>query len=131
MVLKAQLEQFAVPAGEAAYRLDAQKLLLALEQGIDLESWRDLLARNGAGPLPAEVNRWLNEVHSASGAFTVDLQMVRVRAASAELVQLVLADAELGKFCQALGNRTLVIPASRQARFRARLRELGYGVRGR
>lgn len=128
-VVKAQLDQFAAPEGEGAYRLDSQKLLLALEQGIDLEALRDFLARNSAEPVPPEVSSWLDQAHSASRAFTVAAPMLRIRAAGDDLVQLVLADPELGKFCQPLGNRGLVIPANRETRFRLRLRELGYGVR--
>lgn len=128
-MLKAQLEQFAAPETEFAFRLDTERLLLTLEQGADLEATRDFLARNSGGALPVEVKRWLDEMRDASEAFTVDKPMLRIRAASEELVQMVLADAELGKFSQALGNRALLIPASRQSRFRSRLRQLGYGLR--
>jgi hypothetical protein len=128
-VIKAQLDQIAAPEGEDAYRLDVQKLLLAVEQGADLESLRDFLARHCVEPLPPEVSSWLDQVYSASRAFSVETPMLRIRAASDDLVQFVLADPELGKFCQPLGKRGLVIPASRETRFRNRLRELGYGVR--
>lgn len=127
-VVKAQLEQIATPEGEAAYRLDVQKVLLALEQGSDLEALREFLTRQSGRPLPPEVERRLDEMASAARAFSMEGPMLRIRAAHAELVQLVLADAELGKFCQALGSRDLVIPAGRETRFRNRLRELGYGL---
>lgn len=127
-VVKAQLEQVAVPEGEASYRLDAQKLLLALEQGSDAGALADFLVRH-SGALPPEVSAWLQQVAQDARAFSVGGQMLRIRAARDDLVQLVLADAELGKFSQQLGARTLVIPAAREARFRARLRELGYGLR--
>jgi hypothetical protein len=111
------------------YRLDTPKLLLALEQGTDLDALRSFLARHNSQSLPPEVNHWLEQVYAASQAFSVDVSMLRIRAASHELVQLVLADAELGKFCKTLGDRDLVIPSSRETRFRNRLRELGFGVR--
>jgi len=130
-VLKAKLEQFAEPEGRA-YRLDAHKLLLALEQGGASkggEGPADFLVRHSAAPLPADVSAWLDEIARAAKAFRVAGPLLRIRAASEELVQLVLADPELGTFCQPLGARDLVIPASRRASFHARLRELGYGLR--
>ncbi len=91
-VVKTQLDQIAEPEGESTYRLDAQKILLALEKGADLEALRDFLARNSADPVPPEVSSWLDQIHSASQAFSVDVPMLRIHAASEELVQLVLAD---------------------------------------
>ncbi len=129
-MLIAQLEQVGAPVGDGAYRLDQQKLLLALEQGSDLDGVREFLLRNSGDSMPLAVARWLDEVKEASRAFTRAGAMLSVRAASPELVQLVLADAELSKFCTALGNRTVVLPANREARLRSRLRELGYGLRG-
>jgi len=128
-VVKSQLDQIATPEGEEGYRLDSQKVLLALEEGADPGALRDFLVRHSSQPLPPEVSSWLDQIESASRAFSVDAPMLRIRVASNDLVQLVLADAELGKFCQPLGNRALIIPANRENRFRLRLRELGYGVR--
>ncbi|MCC6166763.1 MAG: hypothetical protein IT329_05995 [Caldilineaceae bacterium] len=127
---RAQLDQIATPAGEAAYRLDVQKVLLALEQGSDLEALRGFLARQNGQPLPSEVERRLDEMADAARAFSIEGPMLRIRAAHADLVSVVLADPELGKFCQALGSRDLVIPTSRETRFRNRLRALGYGLQG-
>lgn len=129
-VVKAQLEQIAAPAGEDAYRLDAQKVLPALEQGADLEALREFLVRQSGRPLPPDVDSLLDQIAYASRAFSVEGRMLRIRAADADLVPIVLADPELGKFCQALGGRDLVIPAGRETRLRNRLRELGYGLHG-
>lgn len=129
-MLVAQLEQVGAPVGDSAYRLDQQKILLALEEGTDLDGVREFLVRNSGDAMPPAVDRWLDEVKAAGSAFTLAGSMVSVRAASQELVQLVLADAELSKFCTALSNRTVVLPTNRLGRLRSRLRELGSGVRG-
>jgi hypothetical protein len=128
-VVTTQLDQIAAPGEQGDYRLDQQKVLLALEQGAELEAFSKFLARHNQGPLPPEIEAWLEQVYEASRAFSVKSEALLIRAAHAELMQQALADAELGKFCTMLDERTLVIPANRKNRFRDRLRELGYGLR--
>ncbi len=110
-ILKAQFDQIATPEGDSAYRLDAQKLLPAFEEGFALETVHDFLARNSAQPVPAEVSSWLEQLHQASRAFSVGAKMLRIGVANIELVQVALADPELSKFCRLLGTCALVIPA--------------------
>ena len=128
-VVKAQLDQYFVAETAESYRLDAQKLLEVLDEGADYGAMRDFLTRHHHGSLPAEIDTWLDQTYVNSQAFSIKSQALLIRVASVELVEQVLADGELGKFCNALDTRTLVIPTNRESRFRSRLHELGYGMR--
>ena len=128
-VVAARLAQLATPEADQVYRLDDQKILAALDEGMDVETMRDFLTRRNRGPLPAEVDEWIARLDANSRAFSIKSNPLLIRAGSVDLAQAVLADAALGKYTKALDDRTLVIPASYETRFRNRLRELGYGVR--
>ncbi len=126
--LHSQLLQIAQDGGNHCYHLDTQLLLTALEEGNDFIALTNFLAECNAGPLPSEVNAWLEQVKTNSRAFTRGAQAVYIKAHSAELVQQILADPTLGKFCHAIDPKTLVVTANREKTLRNRLKEWGYGV---
>ena len=123
-----QLDQVATSEADGVYRLDEQKILLALEQGADFAALCHFLARHNQGSLPKEIDAWLAKIDRNSRAFSIKTEALLIQADSGELVQKVLADPDLRKFSRTLDDGTLVIPSSRKTRFRNRLRELGYGV---
>lgn len=126
--LQSQLGQIAQDEGEGHYKLDIQLLLTALEEGTDFAALTAFLTERNDGPLPPAVAAWLEQVHTNSNAFARGAQAVFVKARSAELVQQVLADPTVGKFCHAIDARTLVVTATREKTLRNRLKELGYGM---
>jgi len=126
--LQSQLGQIAQDGGHGRYQLDTQRLLTALEEGMDFAALTAFLSERHAGPLPAAVTAWLEQVNANSRAFTRGAQAVYVKARSAELVQQVLADPALNKFCHAIDAKTLVVTANREKTLRNRLKEWGYGV---
>ncbi|MFN8488627.1 MAG: hypothetical protein U0350_13590 [Caldilineaceae bacterium] len=126
--LHSQLRQIAQDLGAGRYRLDTQLLLTALEEGGEFAALTDFLAERNDGPLPAEVSAWLEQVQTNSRAFTRGAQAVFIKVRSAELAQQVLADPTIGKFCQAVDAKTLVVAANREKAVANRLKELGYGL---
>ena len=126
--MQSQLGQIAQDEGEGRYQLDIQLLLTALEEGADFAALTAFLTERNDGPLPPAVAAWLEQVHTNSNAFARGAQAVFVKARSAELVQQVLADPSIGKFCHAIDAKTLVVTANREKTLRNRLKELGYGM---
>jgi len=126
--LHSQLCQSAQDLGNGRYRLDTQLLLTALEEGSEFAALTDFLAERNAGPLPAEVSAWLDQVKTNSRAFTRGAQAVFIKVRSAELAQQVLADPTIGKYCQAVDAKTLVVTTNREKTVANRLKELGYGL---
>ncbi len=125
------LEQVATPlTGRAGrrYRLDSQTLLSTLETGTDLNQLADFLQKRHAGPLPAEAQAWLERIRHNAEAFKNSGPAMFIKAQSAELLELVLADPVLQKFCYVVNQKTLVIPANKEKALRARLKELEYVI---
>jgi hypothetical protein len=120
------LEQVAVPATNGRYRLDTQRLLTSLENGQVLDHLADFLYKRHAGPLPPEVGAWLEQVDENTQAFTRGEPAFFIKAQSAELAELALADPVLAKYCSLVDKRTLVVPAAKEKAVRARLKELEY-----
>ncbi len=110
----------------ARYHLDTQAILSALEAGSDLDQLVDFLQNRHAGPLPVEVQLWFEQIRQRSGAFKKGGPATFIKAHSTELLDLILADPVLRRFCYAVDGKTAVIPANKEKAFRTRLKELGY-----
>jgi hypothetical protein len=121
-----RLELVAVPSGNGHYRLDSQRILSAVEGGNDWAYLTDFLTGRHQGALPAEVLAWLEKLQQNSRAFKKDQPALFIKAKTADLAALVMADPVLQKFCHQLDQKTLVIPANKQSIFRSRLKELEY-----
>jgi len=120
------LELMAAPLKNGQYRLDLKRLLTALEEGNDLDHLADFLENKHSGPLPEEVPAWFKKARYNSQVFKTGGQALFIKAKSADLAEMVLTDSVLKKFCKAVDQKTLVIPANREKAFRARLKELEY-----
>ncbi len=125
--LRMQLDLVAEPLEEdGRYRLTSERLLAALEKGRDWEELVEFLTRYHEGPVPAAVTGWLGRLRENSRLFRRGSRALFIKVKRKELVDTVLDDPVLGRFTHKKDAKTLVIPASREARFRSRLRELEY-----
>ena len=120
------LHQLAVPLGQQQYRLDTAQTLAALETGVDWQELADFLTRRHTGPLPEAARAWLEQIDQRRQAFQEAGTALLVKVKSPDLVELVLADPVLQKFCSIIDRKTLVIPAQKEKVLRSRLKELGY-----
>ncbi len=122
------LDTYAVPVSDFVWRLEAGKLLAAVEQGRPVEELREfLLARSGA-PIPDTVSRLIEDVAERSTKLRDQGLGRLVECADAALAALIANDARTGKHCMRAGERHLVIPAASEAAFRRALRAAGYLV---
>lgn len=120
------LNAWAVPVSDFVWRLEAGKLLAAVEEGRSLEELRDfLMARSGAA-VPDTVARLLDDVAERCTKVH-DRGLARlVECADAPLAALIANDTWTRKHCLRAGERHLVVPASSEAAFRRGLRDAGY-----
>jgi hypothetical protein len=126
---RSQLEQLAVPLDHGCYQLDTQQLLAALEAGAAFEHLAEFIHQRHQGPLPAAASTWLEQVKQNSQAFKRGEPALFIKAESADLVELVLADPVLQKFCHLIDQKTFIIPTRKEKAFQARLKELAYVLR--
>lgn len=125
-----QLELIAEAVNELEYRLSTQRLLKTLEEGQDWQQFADFLAQGNNGALPAEVSDWLKQLYKNSQAFKRGKEALFIELKRKNLIELLLQDAVLSKLCHKIDDRTVVIAASSETRFRKRLKELEYVLVG-
>jgi hypothetical protein len=120
------LDAYAVGTAAGGWRLDAAKLLAAVEAGRSIDEIRDFLAARADAPLPAAVARMLDDVAQRC-ARVHDRGLARlIECADEALAALIAEDPLTRKHCMRTGRRHLVVPVSSEAAFLRGLREIGY-----
>jgi hypothetical protein len=123
------LERIAEPVSEGIYRLQRDRILTALETGLTLEAITEFLIGKSAQPLPKAVLILLGDIQRNSRALKESGSAVLFSVADTALALLLANDNALRGFCSVTNNTTLVVPAEKEATFRRRVKQLGYGIR--
>ena len=121
-----QLEVMAEPVDSQTYQLNELKLLSAVEGGQQLDQLITFLQANHQGELLAGVSEWLSRLQHNQGAFRETGPAVLIQLNQPGLMTLTQQDKTLAKLCQKVDGKTILVQSSRLARFRKRLKELGY-----
>lgn len=120
------LDAYATPVSDLVWRLDAGKLLAAIEGGRSAVEIQEFLAARNGAPIPDTVARLLQDVADRS-AKVLDRGLTRlIECANPELAALIASDSRTRKHCMRAGDRHLVVPAASEAAFKRALREIGY-----
>ena len=120
------LNAYATPVSDFVWRLEAGKLLAAIEAGRQVEEIRTFLAARSGAALPGTLTRLLDDV--AERTIKVhDRGLARlIECADPALAALIAGDTRTRKHCMRAGERHLVVPASSETAFRRALRDSGY-----
>lgn len=120
------LDAYATPVSDFVWRLEAGKLLAAIEAGRQVAEIRAFLAARNGAALPDTATRLIDEVAERSTKFH-DRGLARlIECADPALAALIANDTRTGKHCIRAGERHLVVAASSEAAFRRTLRDAGY-----
>jgi len=120
------LDAYATRVSDLVWKLDAGKLLAAVEEGRPAGEIREFLAARNDGPIPDTVARLLDHVADRCSKVH-DRGLARlVECADPALAALIANDSRTRKHCMRAGERHLVVPASSEAAFKRALREAGY-----
>jgi Helicase conserved C-terminal domain len=120
------LNVYALPVSDFVWRLDAGKLLAAIEEGRPVEELREFLTARSGAPVPDTVARLLDDIAERCTKVQ-DRGLARlIECADAALAALIANDTRTRKHCFRAGERHLVVPASSEAAFRRALRDAGY-----
>jgi hypothetical protein len=120
------LDAYAIKVSDLVWRLDAGKLLAAIEEGRPVTEIREFLSARSGAPIPHTVARLLEDVSDRS-AKVHDRGLARlIECADPALAALIANDSRTRKHCMRAGERHLVVPASSEAAFKRALREVGY-----
>jgi hypothetical protein len=122
------LDAYATRVSDLVWRLDAGKLLAAIEEGRPVDEIREFLSARSGAAIPDTVSRILEDVADRS-ARVYDRGLARlVECADAALAALIANDSRTRKHCMRAGERHLAVPSSSEAAFKRTLREVGYLV---
>ena len=120
------LDAYATKVSDLVWRLDAGKLLAAIEEGRPVDEIQEFLSARSGAPIPDTVARLLEDVADRS-AKVHDRGLARlIECADPALAALIANDSRTRKHCMRAGERHLVVPASSEAAFKRTLREVGY-----
>jgi hypothetical protein len=120
------LDRIAERASEAVWRLDRDKILARVEQGLKIDEVVAFLERHAQGSLPGTVRALLDDLEKRAGQLR-DLGTVRmIQCADPETARMLLLDPKLKTLCQPTGQRAIVFRADVESQVRAQLRKLGY-----
>ena len=123
------LETYANQEEEMVWRFDAEKILLVLEGGGDIEELRAFLAERDGQPLPETVEGFLNRMARNATALKIRGEAFLVECTDSEVAAALMADARIARMCKRAGERHLVMPAKSERAFRKAARAMGYGLR--
>jgi hypothetical protein len=120
------LNTYAVPVSDFVWRLEAGRLLAAIEDGKPVEELREFLTARSGAAIPDTVARLLDDVAERCTKIH-DRGLARlIECADPALAALIANDTRTRKHCLRAGERHLVVPASSEAAFRRALRDAGY-----
>lgn len=120
------LNAYATPVSDFVWRLEAGKLLAAIEAGRHVEEIREFLAARSSAALPGTATRLLDDVAERTTKVH-DRGLARlIECADPALAALIANDTRTRKHCMRAGERHLVVTGSSEAAFRRALRDAGY-----
>ena len=123
---RAMLERFSTRVSDDVYRLTRERLLEAIEGGLDPRDAEAFLRRRGSQDLPQTATVFFADaIHAALAVRAVGPALL-FECADPHVATLISHDTTLRSLCLLAGNRHLVVQEASLAAFRRGLRRLGY-----
>lgn len=123
------LGTFATPEADAVWRLDTERIVLALEEGGDLDALRAFLAERDDQPLPETVEGFLERLGRNATALKMRGEAILIECADADVAAKLMGDSRIAKTCLRAGERHLVVRAKSERAFRNAARTMGYALK--
>ena len=124
------LETYAGREAPGVWRLDRTKMVLAIEDGRDLEELRDFIAERDDQELPEPVEGLLRQTARAARALLPRGSATLFQCADAEVFARLTQDRKVGRLCLPAGERHLVVREKSIDAFRKAVHGMGYGMSG-
>ena len=122
------LETYANRESTDVWRLDGNRILLAVEAGRDIGELREFIADRDEQELPELVDGFLRQTERAARALASKGQAALFECADAETLARLTQDKTVGGLCLPAGERHLVVPEKSVAAFRKAVHRLGLGI---
>jgi hypothetical protein len=122
------LDRVAQRTSDGVWRLDREKILTAVEEGLKVEEITGFLESQSSEPIPTTVSTFLADLRARAGQLRDRGTVRMIECADAETARLLVVDSKLKTICLLAGERSLVFPVAEETTVRNRLRKLGYVV---
>lgn len=124
------IETYASREAAGVWRLDRTKMLLAIEDGRDLQELRSFLADRDDQDLPETVEGLLRQTERAADALAPRGTAALFECTDADILPRLAEDRTVSRLCLPAGDRYLVVPEKSVAAFRDAVHGLGFGMSG-
>ena len=122
------LSLYADQGKDNVWKLSRKKMMETLQIGGDISELKTfLLAREDQPFLPEDCEGILKQVANNTDGAKIKEEALIVICKNQEIVKLIINDKILSKWCQQLGKRQVVIPKSKEKKFRDSLNSMGIG----
>jgi hypothetical protein len=122
------LDNWAVPLQPGSWRLDRDRSLAAIEKGHAISELKGFLESAGGQPLPAPFASFIALCERNGTALKMLGNAVLIECRDAETTAQIAGRPETSALCLRAGPKTLVVRSNQLARFRERVRALGFGM---
>jgi hypothetical protein len=122
------LDKIADRTSDRIWRLDREKIMTAVEDGLTIGAISEFLENHSSEPIPRTVHTLLADLRDQAERLRDKGTVRMIECADAETARMLILDAKLKTLCMPAGERNLVFRATDQSAVRARLRKLGYVV---
>ncbi len=122
------LDTWAVPSQPGSWLLDRERSLSAIEKGHAISELKGFLESAGGQPLPAPFESFIALCEHNGKALKMLGNAVLIECRDPETAAQIAGRPETSALCLRAGPRTLVVRSNQLARFRERVRSLGFGM---
>ena len=119
------LDKVADRTSDLVWRLDREKTLTAVENGLAIEAITKFLEQRSSEPIPQTVETLLDDLLARATRLRDKGTVRMIECSDAETARLLLLDPKLSTLCLAAGARNLVFRAADETKVRTQLRKLG------
>ncbi|MFC1850095.1 helicase-associated domain-containing protein [candidate division CSSED10-310 bacterium] len=123
---KLALDTFALKTSDFTWRLEQKKLLNCVEQGRSISEIREFLVAKSKNDLPDTVIHFFKDSAEKCSQLKEQGLAQLIECADPALALLIVNDTQAGKYCLLAGDRNLVVPVSKEAKFKKALKKIGY-----
>lgn len=112
---------------DSVWRLSTERILKAVETGLDAGTVRKFLSARDEQPLPELVDGFLSRIESRARSIRRAGTGILFECDRAQTAETLLSDKRIARFGSRAGERGIFVPTSSEQSFRSSARKMGFG----
>jgi hypothetical protein len=123
------LQNFAYKESENVWEISKELTIKSLENGQNIETFREFLEAREEQTLPEQVEGFLSDMPKRAKALKHKGSAQIIECQTAEIAEEIANNPNTKKFCLRAGAKSLVVLDEHEKQFREIIRQIGYGVK--